>query len=432
VIPPDSDGLLCPIDVAIVGGGIIGLTQAHELLTRGFRVALFESELVCAGQASHANGGQISAESGSPWMSPVIRRELPRWLFDRHRPFSLDLFRMGSGAFPWLGSSLRNTSRRRYLANHGSLHALTRYSLGVWREYEAELGSPLVPGSGVLYLYRSHREWKAAQELLSWEGDLAIRAEVLDQDGCLRRVPHLQYAPIAPAGGFWYPDDHFGDCEAACRKLLDHALRKGVRLHLGETVHSIEPGSESVTLVTGCGCYRAEKVVIAAGVGSSALARSAGIRLPIYPVKGYTRTYSTSPLVCDGPALADQSRKVVLTPLGNRLRVAGMAEFAGFDDQPDLRFLRRIHDTASDWLPELRHVPSELDWACLRAMTPDGLPILGTAKAEAVVLNVGHGPLGWTLAAGSARIVADGIESRRSRNAIDPSPFRLARQRGVS
>ncbi|EQD53713.1 D-amino acid dehydrogenase small subunit [mine drainage metagenome] len=386
--------------------------------------------MYCAGQASHANGGQISAESGAPWMSPVIRREFPRWLFDRHRPFSLDLFRMGSGAILWLGSSLRNTSRRRYLANHGPLHALTRYSLGVWKEYETDLGSALIPGSGVLYLYRTRREWEGARELLSWEGDLSIQVEALDPDGCIKRMPHLQYASIAPAGGFWYPDDRFGDCEAACRKLLDHVVRNGARMHLGDMVRSIEPGPESATLVTGRGRYRAGRVVIAAGVGSVALARSAGIRLPIYPVKGYTRTYSASPLSCDGPALADQSRKVVLTPLGNRLRAAGLAEFAGFDDQLDDRFLRRIQDSVSDWLPELRHASSELDWACLRAMTPDGLPILGAAQAGTVILNVGHGPLGWTLAAGSARIVADGIGSHGNRCDIDPSPFRFTQQRG--
>lgn len=418
--------------VAIVGAGIVGLAQVHELLKQGARVALFESQTVCAGQTSHANGGHISADSGVPWMSPLIWRELPHWLFDRHRPFSLDLLRMGWGTWPWLGSALINTTRRRYLANQAALHTLARFSLDVWREYEVDLGRPLIPGRGVLYLYRTRREWEAAQELWSACQACSGRVEVLDAAGCLERVPELRSAMVTPAGGFWYPDDHFGDCQVACERLLEHAVRQGMDLHLGETVKAIESTSGSVTLVTRLGRYRFQKVVIASGVGSGTLARMAGIHLPICPVKGYTRTYAGFPLPCDGPAIADQSRKIVLTPLGSTLRAAGMAEFAGFDDRLDEGFLRRIHDSVSDWLPALRQADSALDWACLRAMTPDGLPILDTDPSGTVVLNVGHGPLGWTLAAGSARVVAQAIGSLGSTTTIDPTPYRLVRKNWAS
>ncbi len=424
-----SDGGSHPIDVAIVGGGIIGLAQAHELLRRGFRVALFESHVSCATQASHANGGQISAESATPWMSPQIRRELPRWLFDRHRPVSLQPLRMGWGTLPWLASALGNTSQRRYLVNHSALHTLARYSLGIWKDVEADLATQLVPGSGVLYLYRSRREWDRAQALLARERDLAIRVETLDPDGCLKRMPLLRQSKIQAAGGFWYPDDRFGDCAAACDKLLMHLTRNGARVHMDEAVRAIEPGQGFVVLVTGRARYRVGQVVIAAGVGSAALARTAAIRLPICPVKGYTRTYPAPPLACEGPAFADLSRKVVFTPLGDRLRAAGMAVFGGFDDRPDEQYLSRIHDTAIDWLPGLRDTASQLDWACLRAMTPDGLPILGAVGSAGIFLNVGHGPLGWTLAAGAARIVADEIESGKHAGAIDSAPFRLDRDR---
>ena len=428
---PDPDGDSRPVDVAIVGGGIVGLTQAHELLRRGLRVALFESGTSCAGQASHANGGQISSESGAPWMTPQIRHELPRWLFDRHRPVSLKPLRMGWATLPWLGMALRNTALTRYRANHRALLTLARYSLRIWEEIGLDLGSPLAPGRGVLYLYRTTREWDAAQKLLACEHDLAMEVEVLGPDECLDRMPILRQAEIAAAGGFWYPGDRFGDCGTACNRLLMDAIEKGARIHTGEAVLAVEPGKGSSELVTAHGRYPAEKVVIAAGVGSIQLARSAGIRLGICPVKGYTRTYRVPSLPSDGPALADLSRKVVLTPLASGLRVAGMAVFAGFDDRPDARYLSRIQETATDWLPGLRAATSDLDWACLRPMTPDGLPILGEAGPSGVILNVGHGPLGWTLAAGCARIVADEIApDPKPKRSIDITPYRLDRGPG--
>ncbi len=400
--------------VLIVGGGIVGLAQAYVLCRRGHAVRLFESGSGFAGKASHANGGHLSADSGAPWVSPAVLPELVHWLFDRHRPLSVKPLAMGLAGWSWLLSARRHLRLERYLESRSRLHALTEFSVTVWQRIESEIVSPLAPGQGVLSLYRSPREWDRARGLLERERSLGIQAEPVAAGEVASFVPELATAKVRPAGGIWYPRDRFGDCREAASRLAGWVGSHGGVLHPDTPVLAIEPGDGSVRVRTRDGLWTGRAVVIAAGVDSLRLARPLGIPLGLCPVKGYTRTYPVSPLARRGPALIDHSRKIVLTPLGEILRVAGMAEFTGFDDRLEPRYLARLHETAMDWFPDLAPVPSTLDWACLRAMTADGLPLLGSTRVRGVFVNTGHGPLGWTLAAGTAERVADAIEGRSS------------------
>ncbi len=399
--------------VLVVGGGIVGLAQAYALCRRGHAVRLFESGPHFAGRASHANGGHLSTDSGAPWVSPTILPELVHWLFDRHRPLSVKPVAMGLAGWSWLLSAGGHLRLNRYLESRSRLHALTEFSVAVWQRIESETAAPLAPGQGVLYLYRHPREWDRARGLLEREQSAGIQAVPVASGEMVSFVPELATAKVRPAGGIWYPRDRFGDCREAAGRLAGWIESHGAFLHLDTPVLAVEPQGRSVQVRTRDGVWAGRAVVIAAGVDSLRLARPLGIRLGLCPVKGYTRTYPVSPLALRGPALADHSRKVVLTPLGGGLRVAGMAEFTGFDDRLEPRYLTRLHETAMDWFPGLASAPSTLDWACLRAMTADGLPLLGSTRVQGVFLNTGHGPLGWTLAAGAAERVADAIEGRR-------------------
>jgi D-amino-acid dehydrogenase len=410
---PDPSSTPGPDDaILVVGGGIVGLTQAYMLCRRGHRVHLFESGAGFAGRASHANGGHLSTDSGAPWVSPSILPELVHWLFDSHRPLSVKPMAMGWAGWSWLLSASRHLRLDRYLVSHSRLHALTESSVALWQRIESEIASPLAPGRGVLYLYRSAHEWDEARGMLERERPIGIQAVPVAAGELASFAPALATAKVRPAGGIWYPRDRFGDCREAAGRLAGWIESHGACLHRDTPVMAIEQAGGSIRVRTRHGLWIGQALVIAAGVDSVRLARPLGIRLALCPVKGYTRTYPISPLPSTGPALADHSRKVVLTPLGGTLRVAGMAEFAGFDDRLEPRYLTRLHETASDWFPELATVQSTLDWACLRAMTADGLPLLGPTRVPRVFLNTGHGPLGWTLAAATAERVADAIEGR--------------------
>jgi D-amino-acid dehydrogenase len=398
--------------VLVIGGGIVGLAQAYALCRRGHAVRLFESGPDFAGRASHANGGHLSTDSGAPWVSPSILPELVHWLFDRHRPLSVKPVAMGLAGWSWLLAARRHLGFDCYLESRRRLHALTDFSVTAWQRIETELEAPLAPGRGVLYLYRNLREWNQAHRLLERERMIGVQAVPVLAEEAPAYVPELTASKIRPAGGIWYPGDRFGDCREAAHRLAGWVESHGGLLHRDTPVRAVETIGGRVRIRTDHGLYTGVAVVIAAGVDSPALTRPLGIPLRLCPVKGYTRTYAGSPLASSGPALADHSRKVVLTPLDRVLRVAGMAEFAGLDDRPVPRYFTRLHETATDWLPGLAQIPSTLDWACLRAMTADGLPLLGATRRPGVFLNTGHGPLGWTLAAGTAELVADAIEGK--------------------
>jgi D-amino-acid dehydrogenase len=378
---------LVPDDVLVVGGGIIGAAVAYRLRREGARVTLVEGRRDVAGATSHANGGQLSFASAGTWSGAELAHFLLRGFFQhRERPWRLAP-RAAGAALLW-GLRPRGRADER-------LRALVRLSALEFGRFLAEDPTlrPLVEGHGVWAL-REHGRGRSS----------------------VAGLP----APVRLGEGeaIFHAGDAYGDCRLFTLALAERFRAAGGRLLTGIDVRALELRSDGVRAVGREGAFRAERVVVAAGLGSLSLLKPLGARPPLFPVQGYSLTYPCPP---ETPrfALLDEERKVVLTRLGDGLRVAGLLDLGRRDEDPCPSMLGRLEAVARRWLPDLvaGTTPRE-PWACVRAMAPGGVPFLGACAGGRIVYAVGHGHLGWTLAAGSARLVSDLLADR-----VPPLPF---------
>jgi D-amino-acid dehydrogenase len=417
------------VRIVILGAGVIGVTTAHYLARAGHDVVVIDRQPQVGLETSFANAGEISPGYASPWAAPGMPSKALKWLFMRHAPLIIQP-KPDPAMLSWLLHVLKNCNARSYAINKGRMVRLAEYSRNVLRALRQELRIEYDGRSlGTLQIFRTQ------QQIDGIEKDTAVLArdgvtfEVLDRDGCLRVEPGLAAAAQSVAGGLRLPGDETGDCFKFTSKLADHSRTLGVTYRLNESVAAIERAGSKVSYVTtDKGVHFADAFVVALGSYSRALLKTLGIRIPVYPVKGYSITASIRN-AADAPqsTVMDETFKVAITRLGDRIRVGGMAEISGFDSRlPDSRRRTLIHSAAglfrdaADW-------NATSYWSGLRPMTPDGTPIVGATELDNLYVNTGHGTLGWTMACGSARVLADLMSDKRPD--IDVSDLSIARYR---
>lgn len=402
----------------VIGGGLIGVSTAWYLAERGVEVTLLERREATALETSFANGGLITPSQSDPWNGPGTLTHLLAWLGREDSPLLLRpralpgmwrwglKFLLASRAAPWWRATEANLRLGLYSA---ACLAALREQLDL--RYDSL-------GAGTLKVFRESDALEKSIALASSLSRAGLAYRALSPGEAVELEPHL--APVAAelAGAIHYPLDASGDAHAYTRELERHARKAGVRFLFGVGMERFEHGDGRIaTALTSAGPLSADSYVVAAGNGSPALVAPLGLSLPMYPVKGYSVTIAMGerrrPL---GIPLVDFERKTVLTPLGGRLRIAGTAEFNGFDTAPNAERSGNVLRNALALVPELgvEAARGEVEhWAGLRPMTSDGPPILGATPIANLYLNTGHGPLGWTLGAGSARLVADLVTGRR-------------------
>jgi D-amino-acid dehydrogenase len=409
--------------VLVLGGGVIGITTAWFLARDGHEVTVVEREQGVALGTSYANGAMIHSSLVEPWNQPGIAWKLLRWLGRDDAPAVLRPSAI-PGMFGWGLSFLRNATPARHRRHMLINLRLALLSAGLLKEVRRETGIAYDHGErGILKIARDQAgldEAQAEAELLAEHGELPFR--VLDRAGVMAFEPALAEGGDAIRGGLLFPDDESGDCHLFSRRLAEAFERDGGTLRLGTTIERIETEGDRIAAVQAGGeRLEADAYVLALGWSSPALVRDLGLRLPIVPVKGYSLTAQIDGWN-DPPRVAVVDEVIGLVPLGDRIRLAGSAEFTG----PDLTLNRHRSDyiwrTALKVYPALaRH--ADLDaaerWTGLRPMTPDGPPILGPTRYRNLFLNTGHGHLGWTFACGSAQVVAALVAGRTAPIALD-------------
>ena len=419
------------MEVAVLGAGVIGLTTAWALVERGHRVILVDRQPAAGLETSFGNGAQLSYAYVAPLASAALLAKLPGLLFDRDGPMrvrpSLDpaFIRWG---LAFLAACNDRTERATTLAQL-NLAAASRSELMRLKDtldLAFGWGEP-----GKLVLFRSEKSMAAATRQAALFRDWGIEQELASPARCLELEPALRVPAAALKGGVFTPSDQVGDCAAFCTALADRLRRSGrVAWRLGTTIEAamVERGRLRA-IRTDQGAVEADAFVLCLAQGSSRLARSAGFRLPVQPMKGYSLTVATAadtlPL---RRSVTDFDNKIVYAPLrqGNRttVRVAGIADLVGGDMALDQRRLATVRRAADAFLA-LDPSGDDRPWAGLRPMTPDGRPIIGPSPVARLFLNTGHGALGWTLACGSARLAADLIDGTPT--AVDPAPFAFGR-----
>ena len=414
--------------VLVIGGGVVGATTALALAERDFEVTLIDKRDRLADDTSHANGGGGTPLHSEPWNGPALPGSLLRYLGRFDAPW-----RLPPGVWPSLGRwGLRFLAQSRksiFMTNAKANIRLGLHSLECLRAWRSRYGFDYAQTTaGSMQLYFSGRALERAlavrRELIEGLGDV----EPLDAAQVVVREPAL--APVAGqlAGGLFYPAHESGDAARFALCAAEEAQRQGARLRLGESARRLLCESGRLRAVeTDRGEIEADACVIAAGPETPHLLGPLGLRVPIRPVRGYSASFE----IDDAEALPtlpllDTARRFVTLRLGERgLRIAGLADFAGDRRAVPPARMDVLLESARQLLPGLadRLTPAEGRlWAGLRPVTPDGRALLGETRVEGLYLNAGHGPMGWTMACGSAEVIAGLIEGRPS--ALDPAPYR--------
>jgi len=412
--------------VIVLGAGIIGVTSAYQLARAGHEVTVVDRQPGPGLETSYANAGEVSFGYCSPWAAPGIPLKAVKWVFMQHAPLILRP-KVDWAMISWMAQMLRNCTSSRYALNKSRMLRLADYSrvsLATMREetgisYDERM-------QGTLQLFRTQAQLDAsAKDVKALAAD-GIPFEVLDREGCVRVEPALRHVGEKIVGGLLTPKDETGDCFKFTNALAAKAEALGVRFNYGSIIRGLDvEGGRVRGVVTAHGRIEADAVVVALGSFSPLLVRPQGIRLPVYPVKGYSLTIPiTDATRAPESTVMDETYKIAITRLGDRIRVGGMAEISGYTN--DLGEPRRLtlEHSVTDLFPG-GDVSKASFWSGLRPMTPDGTPVIGPTTVQGLFLNTGHGTLGWTMSSGSARVIADLVSGREPE--IDATDLAVAR-----
>ncbi len=400
--------------VIVLGAGVLGVTSAWYLAKAGHEVTVIDRQEGPALETSFANAGEISPGYSSPWAAPGIPVKALKWMFQRHAPLVLQP-RLDWQRLSWMARMLANCTSAAYAINKSRMVRLAEYSRDCLGELRAETGIQYDQRmQGTLQVFRKPEQMDAAGkdiEVLRADG---VPFEVLDRAGCIAAEPGLAGAAERIAGGLRLPGDETGDCFKFTNRLAEMAEAAGVTFRWGVSIRHLRAEGGRITAVdTDQGLFTADRYVLALGPHSPQLVRHLGIKLPIYPLKGYSLTIdiedeSRAPV----STVMDETYKVAITRLGDRIRVGGLAEIAGYDLTLNPRRRATLAKSVGELFGGSGDPDQALFWTGLRPMTPDGTPIVGATPVPNLLLNTGHGTLGWTMSAGSGRLVADLISGR--------------------
>ncbi|WP_064696885.1 D-amino acid dehydrogenase [Rhizobium aegyptiacum] len=400
--------------VIVLGAGIVGVTSAYQLAKSGHEVTVVDRQTGPALETSFANAGEVSFGYCSPWAAPGIPMKAMKWLFMKHAPLILRP-KFDIAMLSWMARMLSNCTSERYAINKSRMLRLADYSRIALAELRAETGIAYDERmQGTLQLFRTQQQLDgAAKDVKALAAD-GIPYEVLDRDGCIRVEPALRHVRDKIVGGLLTPKDETGDCFKFTNALAAKAEALGVRFAYGTTVKALDVETGRVRgIVTDRGRMDAEAVVVALGSYSPLLLRPLGIGLPVYPVKGYSLTVPiTDASRAPESTVMDETYKIAITRLGDRIRVGGMAEISGYTNDLGLARRSTLEHSVTDLFPG-GDVSKASFWSGLRPMTPDGTPVIGPTKIIGLFLNTGHGTLGWTMSTGSARLISDLVGARR-------------------
>jgi D-amino-acid dehydrogenase len=413
--------------IVILGAGVIGVTSAWYLAQAGHEVVVIDRQAGPALETSFANAGEISPGYASPWAAPGIPAKAMKWLFMEHAPLILRP-QLDLAMLRWLIAMLGNCNARDYAVNKGRMVRLAEYSRDQLIELRRSTGIAYDERSrGTLQLFREEKQLAGIDKDIAVLQADGVAFEVLDRAGCIDAEPGLAGSNIPLAGGLRLPGDETGDCFKFTNRLAEMAAAAGVEFRMGTTIRRlVRQGDRIVGVETDRGMVGGDAYLVALGSFSPKLVGPLGLRLPVYPVKGYSITV---PIVDDARApvstLLDESYKVAITRLGDRIRVGGMAEISGFNnDLPEARRATLEYSLGS-LFPGAGDTSRASYWSGLRPMTPDSTPVVGATKFGNLFLNTGHGTLGWTMACGSAAVIADLMSGRRA--AIETGDLSIAR-----
>jgi len=395
--------------VAVLGAGVVGVTSAWYLARAGHEVTVIDRQDAAAMETSYANGGQISASHAEPWANPGTPKQVLKWFGREDSPL---LFRLRADPFQWAWglAFLRECLPARARANTVQIAAMNRYSRAQLLALRTETGIQYDQQQrGILRIFEGRAELQEAYAAAELEKIHGIDLRALSTAECVDLEPALAGCTVRIAGGLHAPGDESGDAHKFTQGLAALAAARGVQFRYGNSIERIETAGGRVARVRLAAgkMVEADTYVVALGSYSPLLLRPLGISIPVYPLKGYSITIPLAEGdVAPRISLSDGAYKLVMSRLGNRLRVAGTAELAGYNTAINEVRCRAIVKRTFDLFPKSGRAGEAQFWAGLRPATPGGVPYIGRTRYSNLFLNTGHGTLGWTMSCGSGAAIA--------------------------
>ncbi|WP_284619821.1 D-amino acid dehydrogenase [Aquabacterium humicola] len=413
--------------ILIIGAGVIGSTAAWYLARAGHEVEVIERERGPALQTSFANAGEVSPGYSAPWAGPGVPVKAIKWLLMEHSPLVIKPM-LDPAMWRWGAAMLRNCTEARYAINKARMVRVAEYSRDCMKALRAETGIRYDERmQGTLQLFRTQQQLDGTAKDIEILKQYGVPYQLLDRAGYLQYEPALAEQQHKFVGALRLPGDETGDCFVFTNAIARLAQEAGVRFRFGVRVKALQRDGDAIGAVdTDAGALRADRVLLAAGSYSTGLLKSLGVRLQVYPVKGFSITVPiTDAAHAPESTIMDETHKVAVTRLGDRIRVGGTAQLSGFDLALDPRRRETLEFVVTDLFPRGGDVHQATFWTGLRPMTPDGTPLIGPSPIRNLWLATGHGTLGWTMAAGTGALLADWMSDRRP--AIDTEGLTLAR-----
>ena len=393
----------------VLGGGLIGVTTAYYLAKAGEQVHVIERNEGAGEETSFQNGALLAPGHSQSWAAPGAAWTLVKSLFQKDPALRLQ-FSTDPLFWRWGMKFLSHCTHDAYRRNTLRVFRCMSEGLAELRRLSADTGiSYDANDNGILYLFRSQRSLEGRGGDWTLLRDHGLQLEQVDVDRCSEIEPTLEPVKDRIAGGFFSPDESAGDAFLFTQRLAQHCAQLGVKFDYSTSVEQIALDRAGVTSVkTDKGEVSGDRYVLALGPHSPIYARKIGIELPIWPVKGYTASipingHNGAPEV----GIIEEDNLVAFANLGDRLRVGGKAEFAGYDRSYTQSDFRGVFAVSKDLFPNAGDYDNPQYWACLRPVTAAGSPILGETPIKNLFLNVGHGAAGWTMGCATSRAVAD-------------------------
>ncbi len=417
--------------ILVVGSGLLGLSSAYYLSEHGHEVTVVDRQQGSALETSFGNAGVLHSSQAGPWNTPGIAMQVLKWMGKEDSPFLLRPSAIPS-LILWGLSFIRNSKLIHYRANLKKNVTLIKYNMQCMQEFvEQHSFDYCARDLGSIKIVQKEQDMEKELKMMPLYESSGVQCEVLNQAEIFSKEPALIENGEKLIGGFYYPGDQTGDSYQFCVQLAELLMGKGVQFYYDLTVEKFLTSNKSITAIkTSKGEYSADAYVLAAGSYSPLLANKLGLKIPISPVKGYSITldmddWETRPRM---PVIDDEVH-VAITPLGKRLRAAGTAEINGYKNEINENRIQLILDQVINRYSEAKkniNYEEINSWCGLRPITVDGVPILGHASTcRNLYLNTGHGHLGWSLAMGSGKLLADQISGYNSK--IDIADYALSR-----
>ncbi len=401
--------------VLVLGSGVIGTASAYYLARAGFEVVVVDRQPAPALETSFANAGQVSPGYASPWAAPGVPLKAIKWLLQKHAPLAIKL--TGDvDQYLWMTQMLLNCTSARYAVNKERMVRLSEYSRDCLDELRAETGIAYEGRQlGTTQLFRTQAQLDNAAKDIAVLKQSGVPYELLDRAGIARVEPALAGVTGKLAGALRLPNDQTGDCQMFTTRLAEMARQLGVEFRFGQNIQHLEYAGDQISGVLVDGKLEtADRYVLALGSYTPQLLKPLGIKAPVYPLKGYSLTVPiTNAAMAPSSTILDETYKVAITRFDDRIRVGGMAEIAGFDLSLNPKRRATLEMITDDLYPQGGDLQRAEFWTGLRPTTPDGTPIVGATPYRNLFLNTGHGTLGWTMACGSGRLLADLIARKR-------------------